>query len=127
MASAVVETVEHTSGDTRRLTYTVKDVLGAVVDITGATIRWALFKLNTDEAEPTAKSNTSVLPSAAEKTVGSGIVLTDPVNGEFRIDIAPGDTGPLKGEFYQEAEMTLGGDVSTVAFGIFKIKKDGLS
>ncbi len=126
--AGLVEIVVHTSGDTRRLTYTAKDLQGAAVDITGASIRWGLFKLDPDISDPTAKNTTTILPGGTLKSVGSGITITDAVNGVFRIDVDPADTAALKGgDYYQESEIvTVAADVATALYGIFRIKKDGI-
>ncbi len=116
--------IEMFSGDSKILRYTVKDGSGAVIDITGAAFRWGLFKLDTDESTPTAK-NSTVLTPPGEKTVGSGIVITDAANGVLEVTLDPADTAPLKGSFYHEIEMILT-ETSTVAFGQIDIKRDGL-
>ena len=110
------------SGDTKRLNYTVKDVNGAVIDITTATFKWGLSKLPQDAA---AVGNVEPQGDALlTKTLSSGITLTAPTLGQLRVDLDAADTTALKGEFYNELEMVLAGATSTVAFGRIDIKKD---
>ena len=116
--------VEIFSGDTKILRYTVKDGLGVVINITGGAFRWGLFKLDPNESEPTARGSALVPPG--EKAVSSGITITDAVNGVLEVALVPADTATLKGDFYHELQMVLGGETSTVAFGQINIKRDGL-
>ncbi len=115
--------VEMFSGDDKILRYTVTDGTTAI-DIAGAAFRWGLFKLDPDATTPTARG--TVLTPPGEKTVGSGITITTPASGILEVALVPADTADIKGEFYHELEMVLGGETSTVAFGQINIKRDGL-
>lgn len=112
-------TIEIFSGDTKRLTYTVKDSAGVVIDISGGAFRWALSRLKPDETTPVPVGD-----ALFTKSVGSGITITDGPNGELRVDLAPADTEDLTGSHYHELEMILGGSTSTVAYGQMDIRTD---
>jgi len=99
------------SGDTHHLDITVRDADGALMDLTGATIEWGLYD-----------QDGTVLVS---KSTGSGITLTDPVNGVFRVTISPADTESLGGIYRHEAQVTdLADQVATVTRGRATIKPD---
>ena len=52
-------------------------------------------------------------------------MITDAPNGVGRVDLAAADTAALtEGDYYQELQITLGGFVTTVLFGIITLKKD---
>jgi hypothetical protein len=95
-------------GDTHTLEVTVRDEEGNVVDITGATVRWWLAKNN--------KSTGSDI--YVQKTTGAGITLVDPTNGRMNIALVPVDTEGRGGkDYYHEAEVDDGGNISTVLLG----------
>jgi hypothetical protein len=105
------------SGDTRTLEITVKDEDSAVVNISTATITWALSK----------QDSASVAPKGAAivtKTVGDGVTITDGPNGRVDVAISAADTSALSGDYYHELEVTISSSVSTVLFGTVTIKKD---
>ena len=53
------------------------------------------------------------------KSIGSGITVTDAVNGIFQVELTPADTLAKKGSYYHEAQVTDGSsDIATVFFGI---------
>lgn len=110
-------TVTIHSGDDKRLNYTVKDGAGAVVVITGATLKWGLSRKKTGEVAPIGGEIVS-------KSTGSGITITDGDNGELRVDLDAADTAPLRGSHYHELEMVLGGKRSTLAYGQVEILVD---
>lgn len=93
-------------GDTHELPVTVRDSSGALKDITGAAVAWALAKSVKCDPEFT-------------KATGSGIALTDPSNGLFTVTLNPADTLNLcPGDYYHEAEVTdSSGRVVTVMTG----------
>lgn len=79
---------------------------GVAVDLTGATIRMVV-RSDYPEGSETDDSGAYLV-----KTVGDGITLTDPTNGEFVIEISEEDTFAL--EFPQgasEIEFVYGIDV----------------
>lgn len=93
------------AGDDLDVVAIVKDASGTVVDITGATVEWAL-RLTVDS------------PVLLAKDTAAGITLTNPTQGEFTITLAPADTSALGGRsYYHEAEVTLGGKITTVLTG----------
>jgi hypothetical protein len=95
------------SGDTRVIEVTVNDAL------TGATLRWGLFRMNFDPL--------------FMKDTGNGIVMTDAENGVFHITVDPEDTAGLCGEFYHEVEAIFpSGAVHTLFTGKVKIQKDAI-
>ncbi|HMN10729.1 MAG TPA: BppU family phage baseplate upper protein [Bellilinea sp.] len=99
------------SGDTHHLDITVKNSNGMPVDLTGASITWALY----DQAGTIQVTKTSE----------SGISLTDPANGVFRVTLSPIDTDTLAGKYRHEAEITdVLGQVGTVTRGTATIKPD---
>jgi len=106
------------SGDDLELVVTIQDENGAGLDITSATVTWVLKR----------NINSTALVT---KTVGSGIVLTTPASGIITISIDPADTAAVfsaEGKpFYHEIELTdVSGNVTTVLFGTFEVKKDGI-
>ena len=100
------------AGDKAILTITVDD--GAeppvAVDLSGVAIQWALAR------------DLSIVP-VVTKSVGSGIVITDPTNGIFKVTLDPADTEGLCGIYYHEAEVTdTNSDPSTVTRGTVTIR-----
>lgn len=91
-------------GDSKVLNVTVRDTLGALVDLTGVTIIFALAK--NAKSEP-----------LFTKAVGSGITIPDPEGGVFEVVLDPENTRGLKGKLYYEAEVNDAGTLSTVLTG----------
>lgn len=83
-------------GDTLLIDMTVRDNAGAPKSLVGATIKYAVgYKPGIGQ------------PSIFQKTVGSGIAITDAANGAFTITVAAADTQALKGAaYYHECEVT---------------------
>lgn len=98
-------------GDTKVLVFTVSQGSGTA-DLTDAAIRWQLAKSVSKEA-------------LVEKSVGSGITITDAAGGVFEVLLEPEDTEALSaGAYYYEAEVTDGDDnVSTVATGALTLTR----
>jgi len=108
------------SGDDRVLEFTINNQTDAAPEnITGATMTFAISK-------PSAGSSTPAPAGAAlvTKTVGAGIVLVTPASGRANVTLAPADTAALKGTYYYELQVVLGGVTSTVAFGSVLIYND---
>jgi hypothetical protein len=104
------------SGDSKVLSFTVLDENDVAVDITGNTIKWRLAK----------SSRSSVL--LAKATGGSGISITDAVNGVFQVTLDPTDTDNFAGQYYHEAELTdLFSNISTISTGTATIRRDLIS
>ena len=102
------------SGDDKVITVTVYDNDDVIVDITAATITWQLSQ-NVNSA------------ALITKTVGSGIALSDPTNGQFTVTLDPADTASLSGRYYHEAEITdSSGNVNTGLVGHATIKTDAI-
>lgn len=104
-----------TRGDAKSYRVTVKDEAGALVDLTGATIK-AQFRKHPHS------------PPAITKEIGSGIVVEGaPTGGVFRIDIAPADTTAL-GNWRQvygfDVQVTKDAKPVTVARGTLTIEPD---
>lgn len=99
------------SGNHKVLKFTTKDENDLIVDLTGASISWAM--------STTAKSKAPI----ATYTLADNVTLTDPVNGLFEVEVQAVDTEPLKGaEYYHEARVTsAAGKVTTVAYGTIKM------
>jgi hypothetical protein len=100
------------SGDTRTLTFTVRDDGGAVVDLTGATLKWVLGK------NPRASADIT-------KTTSSGITVSSPTTGVAVVTISASDTTDLDGVYYHELQVTDSSSrVVTVAKGRATIDAD---
>lgn len=98
------------SGNTRVLKVAVLDQDEVKVDLTGATATFVLMPAPGQVATLT-------------KTVGSGIVITDALNGLLEITLLPADTDPLRGTFAHELEVTDAvARKTTVLFGTVNIK-----
>ena len=84
------------------------------IDLTGALL-WFTVK----------KKRSDVDPGVLQKTVGSGILITDALQGEFKIEVAPSDTASLNGRFYWDLQLknTIG-QIFTLASGIFNVVID---
>lgn len=102
------------AGDTKKINITVTDT-GSAVDLTGASIKWAL------------KRSVSASSTDVFKTTSSGISITDATHGKFQITLNPSDTLALKGTYYHESEVTdASGNVSTVCSGNVVINPSGV-
>ena len=92
-------------GDDKDPVFSVTDANGATVDLTGGTI--------TFRVRPYIGGASSFV-----KTVGSGITISTDPNYQFTVTIDPGDTSGLDyGDYRWDAELTLSGAVTTVAWG----------
>lgn len=112
-------------GDDLKIPYVVKDQQDTpvVVDITAATFLWAVTRQdptsNLTEPQPLGVTLIS-------KSVGSGITIDDGPAGEVFITLDSADTVAFNApdELYHELQMTLGGKVSTLAYGIISLKRE---
>ena len=103
------QNIEIYQGDTRTLTVTVYDLNGNIAPITGASIKWVVYK----------RSSGKIYIS---KTVGSGIAITDDLNGLFEIALVRDDTLVLLGNYKHECELVdTSSNYSTIFTGYFKI------
>lgn len=88
---------------------TVKDGNGDVVDVTGATGTFKLFKNQAGTPEFT-------------KTEADGISLTDPTNGIVTVQTVPTDTECLApGIYWYELQLTVGSNLYTALYGQIEI------
>jgi hypothetical protein len=89
------------AGDSRTLAFQVVDADGNGVDITPATVAWALF-----EREYQSDVSDAVIDESDSEVsvVTSGGV--DPTLGEFEVQLSPGATDAIWGEFYHRPEVT---------------------
>lgn len=96
------------AGDTAKLTVSVTDPTGAPLDLTGATIRWAMGR------------GVGIPPLLEKSSEDNSITI----NGtSFDINLDPLDTQNLRGAFYHEAEITdASGEVSTVMTGTATVR-----
>lgn len=84
---------EMASGTTKVLRNTITDRNGAAVDLSGASIEFNLAKRENDAALLTL-------------SIGSGVTITDAVNGQHDVELAPIDTAALVGSYYWQIEVT---------------------
>jgi hypothetical protein len=99
------------AGTTRQVVTTVKDMQGALVDLTGATAKFVMVKSLSDEVLVT-------------KSVGAGIVLDIP-NSVVTVDIDPGDTAAMLGDHQLQLQITLANGVVLLAYDVVvTIKKN---
>lgn len=98
-------------GDDKEVYVTTYDENDAVLNITSCTINWVAYKRYPENIVLT-------------KTTASGIVLTVPASGIFRIDFDPVDTENLLGEYNHECELIdTGLNVSTILVGTMTVYK----
>lgn len=104
--------IEMYQGDSKILEVTVKDSDGNIVNLTGASARWAL-------------GHTAAGPVLASRDTTEGsVTFTDAESGELEVEIQPEDTESLYGTYYHEVEVTdPEGYISTVFSGQLKIKQ----
>ncbi len=122
MALGTLHSFDMHRGDDRSITYTVVDEAGAVVDVTAAAIVWVLAAQDTGASGPQPRPGSTLLT----KSVGSGVVLVDAVNGDIRVDIDSVDTVALRAPnvYYHEVQITLAGKVTTIAFGNITLNRE---
>ena len=111
MSAAPEFDFEMHQGDTKRLAVSVKDPAGAAVSLIAAeSIKWWVARRVT--------STTRLL----EKSVGSGITVTNAAGGLLTISINPDDTKTVSGDYYHELEVIdAAGDIGTVLRGTMTI------
>ncbi len=110
----IPQNFELVSGNDKVLRFTTKDEDGAIVDLTGSTIIWALAA--SDKAKKRIIEYTSPVQ----------VTLTDPTAGLFEVAILSADTEPLKErDYYHEARMTnaLGRKI-TLAYGTVSLRSN---
>lgn len=109
-----LQNVEIYRGDNRTFQVTVKDGDGVAVDITGAAIKFSV------------KEEISDTDYEIQKTVGSGITITDAANGIYEVYLLPADTQNMGVGIYEyDSELTTaGGNVYTVVRGEFTVQAE---
>lgn len=123
MALGLLHSFDMHRGDDRQLTYTIVDQQdpAQAVNITGAEFVWVLAMQDLSVSTPQPLGDALVT-----KTESAGVVITDAPNGGVRVDLGSGDTqGRLApAYYYHELQMTLGGYVTTLVYGIISLKRD---
>ena len=96
-------------GDTKQITISVTDEDGAILPLTGYDAIWVVYKQTSKEL-------------IISKTLGSGILIPTPTDGQIVIDLIPADTETINpGSYLHECEIVSGTEVSTVTTGIIKV------
>lgn len=91
------------AGDSATLAFAVKDEAGAAQIITGAAIRFTLWKDGLTQIR-------------FEKTIGSGVTITDGPGGLFEVSVALGEV-IVAGSYSHQSEVFLTPDSQTVIRG----------
>ncbi len=109
--TATGQNFEMFQGDTKVITIPVTNVDGSVLDLTPYDeINWVVYKPTTKEI-------------VLSKTLGGGITVPAPLDGNLEISIVPTDTENITPMLYShECEIKSGGTiVSTITTGTIKI------
>lgn len=115
--------LEMVSGDSKVITFTIKDKTGAVVDITSATP--IKFKVGKRIGGLERHYGHETVTAEFTKDLTAGISITDATNGVLTVTLAPTDTKNMAGDFIYEAELTdASGNVGTFAQGPFRVIGD---
>lgn len=106
------------SGDSKNIFITIKDSDGVVVDVTNFTaFTWSMSAL-----EPDGKFSSTVTLS---KSLGSGITVSDGLNGIIKVRLEEADTESLDGLYYHETEgVSATPDTGTTTTGTLTIDRD---
>lgn len=98
-------------GDDKEIFVTTYDENDVILDITNCTLNWVVYRRYPENIVLT-------------KITGSGITITDPTNGIFRVDFDPNDTLSLLGEYNHECELTdTNLNISTLLVGTMNVYK----
>jgi hypothetical protein len=98
------------------LTFTVRNSAGAVVNITGWTLEYVL---RLAPSHPTKKLT---------KTTGTGITITDAVNGVLQVDVDSADTDHLRaGTYWHGLARTNAGAYDIVLDGTAVLRRSAAS
>lgn len=102
------------SGNDKDLNFVHRNQDGLVVDITGATIVWALAN------SPLSKSRIITYTSP------TNVTITDALAGKYTVSIQDTDTEPLPpGEYYHEVRLTsAAGKKHTAAYGMVFVRRN---
>jgi hypothetical protein len=97
-------------GDSKELHVEVTDENGNIIDLTGATVTWKMYK--------------DFSSSAIVKNISNGISIPTPTNGVFIVTLEPVDTETFVGGYFHEAQVRdIRGMVTTVMTGNIKVKR----
>lgn len=99
-----VSHVEIVQGEDRTITFTAKDSVQAVKDLTGATINWRVAR-NLGESNVLEKTGSIV--SAA--------------SGTFSVALTDEDTDDLWGDYIHQGKVTISGVTTAVVQGRFRV------
>ena len=123
MALGTLYNLEIHRGDDRQITGTVVDENDDAVNITGATLTYVITDQDPSANYAQPKKGATALVT---KTVGSGIVLTDAVNGDIRIDLGSGDTVTFTAPktYYHEIQIVLSSLTTTIMYGNIVLARD---
>lgn len=80
------------AGDYITLEFVATEESGAVLDLTGLTVKWGLGR-------------TKEGPALLTKTAGSGLTVTDAAAGKFSVVLDAADTLKFAGDYYHEAKV----------------------
>lgn len=86
------------------LEFTATEASGAVLNLTGLTVKWGLGR-------------TKEGPVLLAKTSGLGLTVTDAAAGKFSVVLDAGDTLKFSGEYYHEAKVFEGTKPYTIYAG----------
>ena len=103
--SAIYQSFSMIQGQTVDLKVTVTDSDGAVVNLTGGSVRFAMAK------SPTA--TTLAIDSDASPQTAT-VEMTDATNGVFTVNMADTITDGLNEDYYYECKFTNGAGLETV-------------
>jgi hypothetical protein len=114
MSAVAATDLEMIRGDTAQLEVTVT-AANVAFDLTGATVTFTAKRRKTDDA------------IVFEKDLGDGITITNAIQGELAVEIAPADTSALLDEasgLVWDLQVSRGGQVFTVARGNLRVLLD---
>lgn len=110
-------------GNTLKLDFTVTDEGGLTVNLSNAKVWFTAKAVRSD-----ADNDADFQKSATEPTAAQGITWTDAANGEFQVEIQPGDTAgqpDTDTELFWDCQLkTSAGEVYTLKQGKLFISPD---
>jgi hypothetical protein len=115
---ALEQSISFFSGNDVELNYTITDDAGAPKDLTGAAaIIWVMAK---------AAGKAGLVT----KGLGTGVTITTPTQGKFKVTLVPADTEGIKGgrTYYHEARVTDSvGKKVTVTYGDLLLMENSIT
>jgi len=88
-------------------------------NLTSATATYAVYDLDPDTGVAVTQQ--------FQKTVGSGIALTDTSAGLLTVTVLGSNTASLGGDYFHELELTIGSTIQTVFFGTLRLRIDAIT